>query len=322
MEINYILLAHRSPKQIKLLVNKLDTPNCNFYVHIDKGADQSPFIDALLHKSNVFFLPDSLREFGTWGDIGIVKATLNALSTIVEDHRNGYCILLSGQDYPLKNNREIGAFFKNHYGENFISIFSLPYQNGWGNDGGLNRLNQYKINLSNNRLDFIQLPSIFEINFYRKENLYKLYKLAKSKRYSSLLKPLKRRRFPSSMKPYGGSQWWAFPIETIHQILKFIDANPNYTKYHKNSLLPDELFFHSILMHLKEKNSSVIIKPSITYVNWTRKNTSLPVTFTADDIDELKEQGAKNKLFARKFNIEEDREILNLIDELLLKDQN
>lgn len=75
-------------------------------------------------------------------------------------------------------------------------------------------------------------------------------------------------------------------------------------------------------MHLKEKNSSVIIKPSITYVNWTRKNTSLPVTFTADDIDELKEQGAKNKLFARKFNIEEDREILNLIDELLLKDQS
>ena len=82
MEINYILLAHRSPKQIKLLVNKLDTPNCNFYVHIDKGANQSPFIDALLHKSNVFFLSESLRSVCTLGDIGICKGTFNALSNI------------------------------------------------------------------------------------------------------------------------------------------------------------------------------------------------------------------------------------------------
>jgi hypothetical protein len=317
MEINYIILAHKNPQQVLGLIDRLNTIHCNFYIHIDKGVDISPFIIVFTNLKNVFFLDNNLREFGTWGDIGIVKATIAILSKIVKDNRSGYCVLLSGQDYPLQNNHAIHSFLEINNGINFIDIFPIPYANGWGKDGGLSRLNQYKINISTTKMDFVQLPSLFEKAFYKKQNIGKFIKLFKRKHLHKLSKLLIKRKLPKLIKPFGGSQWWALPMETIKEILNFINLNPKYLSYHIDTLLPDEIFFHSIIMHLKEKNATLIIKPSINYVNWERKNTSLPVTFTAYDFKELKEI-SNNKLFARKFDIDINQEILNQIDRELL----
>jgi hypothetical protein len=318
MEINYIILAHKNPQQIQRLINRLDAPNRNFYIHIDKGADINPFLDNLSFKANVFFLPDSLREYGTWGDVGIVKATIAIISQIVKDDRTGYCILMSGQDYSLVSNNYISDFFAKNYGEHFIALYALPHI-GWGSQGGLDRLNQYKINLSNSRMDFVQLPSLFDKFFYKKQTIGKFKKLFKRNHFFGLSKLLVRRKLPKNIKPYGGGQWWALPIETIKDILKFIHSNPEYLEFHKDTLLPDEIFFHSILMHLKEKNEALIIKPSVTYVNWESQNRPLPVTFTIEDIEELK-SASINKLFARKFDKETDEIIMDIIDQQFLKD--
>lgn len=317
MEINYIILAHKNPQQVQRLIDRLTSPDSHFYIHIDKGAEIIPFTDVLSNNPNILFVPDEFREYGTWGDLGIVKATIAALSQIVENKRNGYCVLLSGQDYPLQNNQSIHNFFKINYGINFIETFPLPHRDGWGIDGGFNRLTQYKINLSNTRRDFIQLPTLFEKAFYSKPTIHKLLKLLEKKHYSAFLKIFKKRQIPNHLKPYGGGQWWAFPIETVKIILTFIDSNPKYIRYHENTLLPDEIFFHSILMHLKETKDSLIVKPSITYVNWERKNTPLPVLFTKEDYKELKKE-SEYKLFARKFDTEIDEQILDCIDRELL----
>lgn len=316
MEINYIILAHKNPGQIQRLIDSLNTPNCYFYIHIDKGIDIIPFLDTISNKKNIFFISNNLREYGTWGDIGIVKATLNALSQILEDNRTGYCVLMSGQDYPLRNNDSINIFFKTNYGVNFIETHPIPSIK-WGDDGGLNRLNQYKINLSTERLDFVQLSSYFEKNFYKKQTLHKVLKLVKKKHFTVLLKLFKKRKLHHQLTPYGGAQWWALPIETVQAILNFIASNHQYINYHKDTLLPDEIFFHSILMHLKENNDTLVIKPSITYVNWTRKNTSLPVTFNKEDIEELKE-ASQNYLFARKFDMDKNDTLFDRIDKELL----
>lgn len=316
MEINYIILAHKNPQQVHRLIERLNAPDCYFYIHIDKGADIIPFTDALSGNVNISFVPDNLREYGTWGDLGIVKATTAILSQIVDENRNGYCILLSGQDYPLKTNNAISNFLKTNYGDHYIATFPIPHP-GWGAQGGLDRLTQYKINLSNARMDFIQLPTLFEKGFYSKPTIHKLLKLLKKKHYTAIFKIFKQRKKPHNLKPYGGGQWWALPIETVREILYFINSNPKYTHYHKDTLLPDEIFFHSILMHLKETKDALILKPSITYVNWERKNTPLPVTFTQEDIEELK-SASNNKLFARKFDMETDEQILDRIDSELL----
>lgn len=55
MEINYIILAHKNPQQVLRLIDRLNTFQCNFYIHIDKGVDIAPFIIAFSNLKNVFF---------------------------------------------------------------------------------------------------------------------------------------------------------------------------------------------------------------------------------------------------------------------------
>ena len=68
-------------------------------------------------------------------------------------------------------------------------------------------------------------------------------------------------------------------------------------------------------MHLAENNREIKIKPSQTYVNWERKNVALPVTFNDKDLQELSQV---DQLWARKFDVDYDEKILDLVDENLL----
>lgn len=311
MDINYIILAHKNPLQVLRLVNQLNAPFCSFYIHIDKAIDILPFFESFSNLNNVYFVPENFRENGTWGDFGTVTGTIICLNEILNQNRNGYCVLLSGQDYPLTNSKKIHSFLTDKYGTHYISIFSLPH-NGWGKYGGLERIKLYKFNLSNKRLDFILVPSIYNKQFYTFNSIKKVYTLVKNKKWKYLKMLLSPKKTAISIKHYGGGQWWALPTESIKKILNFINQNPKLLQFYKYSLIPDEMFFHSILMHIY-KNKQLKIEPSLTYVNWERKNTTLPVTFTIYDFNEL-QQESKNKLFARKFDLDLDAAILDKID--------
>src|ERR1700728_2180849 len=101
--INFILLVHKDPDQVRRLVDRLSSDESYFYIHVDKDVDISLFKKELEGLENVYFLENEQREYGTWVDIGIVEATINALKQILKDKREGYCVLLSGQDYPIKS---------------------------------------------------------------------------------------------------------------------------------------------------------------------------------------------------------------------------
>lgn len=314
MQLNYIILAHKNPFQIKRLISRLNSPENSFYIHVDAKEDINSFKHILFQFNNIYFLENQSRREIIWGDLSMVEATVKIMEECICKTNSGYCVLLSGQDYPLQKNENIHSFFKNNYGKIFISIFSLPI-NHWHN-GGLPRLDKYKINKSAQRKHFLLLPSIFEREFYKMKTLGKLNFLRKTKNWNGIFQVFIKRKFPKYLRPYGGGQWWALPIETVNKILEFIRSHPDYVKYHKYTLIPDEIFFHSIIMYL-EKESQINISPSITYVNWERTSGPLPVTFTKNDFEELKE-ASKNYLFARKFDAKNDQEIMDKIDNELL----
>ncbi len=313
MEISYIILAHKNPLQLWRLIQRLKEPWTKFYIHIDKEIDIRPFITSIPPDDDIQFLQDTKRESGTWGDIGIVKGTLNAMTQIVKENKSGTCVLLSGQDYPLVKNQEIRSFFLKNPKTGFIDLFPVPHKD-WVNKG-LIRINRYKINKSNNRGHYLFLPSVFEKDFYKTETLGKLNYLRKSGKKKDLLKIFKKRKFPDYLKPYGGSAYFALPTNTVEDILNFIDDHPDYLTYHNYTLSADEVFFHSIIGYL-EKQNKIRIKPSLTYVNWSKKESPLPATFNITDFEEL-EEASKIQLFARKFDYEVDMEILNKIDQEL-----
>lgn len=317
MEINYIVLAHTNPEQVKRLVTVLNSPDCRFYLHIDLNSDILPFKLALQAFDNAIFLTDKQRRLGAWGYIGIVEGTINALKQIIADNRTGYCVLLSGQDYPLKSNGYITSFFTKHAGTNFISAYPIPRPE-WHTHGGMGRLNVYKIDRSYKRGEYAILHSFWNKEFYRIKTLRDIKGLFWAGKYLFLLKLFKKRKFPAYLKPFGGDQWWALPVSTVKAVLAFLDEHPDYLKYHQDSLLPDEIFFQSIIMSLAQTNINAWqLAPSPTYVNWERKNGPLPVTFIAADYPELEKQ-PDTILFARKFDTTIDAIILDLLDQKLI----
>src|SRR5205823_4219631 len=86
-----------------------------------------------------------------------------------------YVILLTGQDYPIKSNRQIDEFFLQQEGWSFMEYFRLPWDK-W-DYGGLNRIESWHLRVGRS---YIRLPGW--IGF--------------------------KRRFPSGLQPFGGSAYW------------------------------------------------------------------------------------------------------------------
>ena len=315
MEISYIILVHKNPDQVNRLVNRLKDQKTYFYIHVDRTVPVEPFMAVIKEQENIHFLDDHQRKPGTWGDIGIVKGTLNAMMQILKDKRSGYCILLSGQDYPLKRHDTLNDFLQKNDGTHFLDIFKMP-----GKWKGLatERLNRYKISKSSKRGHFTLLSSVFNKDFYKINSLGQLNFLRKSGKNREILKIFQKRNFPSYLEAYGGSAYWALPTDTLQHILHFVERHPDYLNYHDYTLCVDEIFFHSIIMHFQQQKGFKI-EPSLTYANWEPKEGPKPATFIASDFEELQE-ASRNKFFARKFDLEKDRKILELIDQYILQD--
>lgn len=294
---------------MRRLIERLQSPSSRFYVHLDQHAEAAPFVAELAGLAQVHLL--AKRETGIWGDVGVVKAAINGLRQIVEEGRGGYCVLLSGQDYPIKPVADFERFLQAHYGTCFIETFALPSPR-WDYEG-MERITYYKYNLSAQRGDYVLLPGLTTATFWNKQEPHYRTLLRLLRRRIVPVAALRPRTFPAYLRPFGGSSWWALPIEVVHQALTFLAQHPDYLAYHTYTLAADEVFFQSIAQHLVGPE---LIQPSVTYANWEREGVPLPVTFGAADLDELLAQPT-GKYLARKFDAVHDGRILDLLDRTL-----
>lgn len=122
MKIAILIQCHKNPKQINLLLERLNHPQIDCYVHIDKKAD---FSNEIVHRENVFVLPDEQRISVEWAQISQVTATLNLLNAATASIGRSYDYywLISGQDWPLRSADEIVKFFEKHSGVNFVQYW-------------------------------------------------------------------------------------------------------------------------------------------------------------------------------------------------------
>lgn len=309
MQINYIILTHKSPTQLERLISRLDDEDVKFFVHIDAKANIEPF--KYLQKENVVFLNDRVDVI--WGDYSIVQATLNAMQCVVEHSNGGYTILLSGQDYPIKSKTAIKEYLSKN--QNFDFIEFTRVEERWKRYR--ERTVARKINFSSKKGRFAVIFSIFDINIFKPQevaiycyNLLKFLYFSPFKNYGKLFSILfKKTKNPFSAQ-YGGSAWWAFRHCTVTKILELIAQRKEFVEYHKVSLLPDEMFFQTLISLID--NPEKQIKPTITYANWGKKAKS-PLTFDERNFEELSQQ-PENMLFARKFDTEP---ILDMIDNFI-----
>ena len=104
-----------------------------------------------------------------------------------------------------------------------------------------------------------------------------------------------------------GSNWFSITHDTACYVLNKYN---NYKKYFRHTLCPDEIFLQTILIN--SPDISRIIDENLRYIDWNRGN---PYILKQEDYNMLMDS---NKLFARKFDINVDRNIILKIYDMLM----
>lgn len=256
-------------------------------MHIDKKTSDRVYrqaVDGLRNLPNVYFLE---RHRCNWGDLGHVKATIKGIKALFANNVHfDYVILLTGQDYPIKPNEQIERFLQENEGKLFMEYFPLPCDH-WQNlgiSGGLDRIEYWHFRLFNRHFSFPNKRGF----------------------------PIKR-KFPEGFKPFGGSSYWCFPRDCIEFIQEFIKQNRSFVNFFKYVDVPDEIFFQTIILNSHFKES--VVNDDLRYIDWKDTNSGSPAILCKDDFEKI---ARSSKLFARKFDITVDANVLDMIDQRIL----
>lgn len=294
MKKAYIIMAHKYPSQLHRLIDRLNDHSAHFFVHIDKKADINAFKSLDDFGKKVTFID---RFDSRWGKTGIIMpllAGLNAIkqSAILFDR----IMVLSGQDYPIKSNEQIDYFFQNSPHSVFINFFPIPNLEKWpGTDrGGLYRVDKYYFG-----------NKWFELFCSKTINLLASYI------------PRLRREIPLGMKPFTGSTWFFLDMYFLDYILEFVRKHPEYLKFHSNTFVADELFVHMLIGNATdEKLLSTVENIEKHFIIWESNQVAHPKIIVKSDFEQMLHS---DSLFARKFDEKLDSEILDLIDDRMLR---
>jgi len=302
MQKNYLILAHKNPLQLSRMIERLDDGASKFFIHLDAKTPIEPFA-ACLEGGHIRFIEP--RERCVWGDFSIVQATIRLMEAASEEQ--GLFILMSGQDYPIQSQGYINAFLESNKEFDFIEI--EPLEEKWKPKMVKDKLEHYHILHSEERGHSNCYAPFAHCSVFQKlRTLTHLLKGRLSQKNFRLLCSLPKRVAPFE-RQYAGSQFWAFSERTFYAVLNYIrEHKAALEEYYKYTSSPDEIYFHSVLMDLVAKDSTIKLKEQITYVNYFRKNN----VFVTEDFEKL--SSAKGKLFARKFDTDIDIEILNKLD--------
>jgi Core-2/I-Branching enzyme len=277
LRLAYIVSAYHRLPQVARLVRRLNADGASFFVHVDKKTDDRAFASLRSSLDDLPAVRFLERHTCHWGGFGHVRATLKGIDALL---RSGepfdYAILLTGQDYPIKPNDYIERFFEAQRPKSFMGFSPLPSES-WSPRGGLGRIE------------------------HRHLRLYGRH----------LRSPLKR-RFPPGLRPHGGGAYWCLSRDCIEYVARFVEQRPDVVSFFRHVDIPDEIFFHTILLSSDLRDT--IVDDNLRYIDWTQGRR--PAILRARDLEALR---ASPKLFARKFDMNQDETVLDLIDRHLLE---
>jgi hypothetical protein len=279
LRMAYFISAYKKPESIIRLVNVLANEEDLFYIHFDKKVKSQTFKKwrTLIIENCQTENIQILSKFQTkWGAFGVSDATISAMRHF-DDFDYDYFTNLTGECYPLKSSRQIKETFKNQ-NSGFMNFWKIPYE-GWAPARG---------------------------GFWRIHNRF--YFLPK-KKYPYVRKiriPRLNKKMPNDLEPYGGWSLFSLPKDMISYALKYLDNNPNVKAFYKRTFAPNEMMWQTILMNSPFKDR--IVNDNMRYIEFIRSH---PRILTKKDYSTLKNSG---RLFARKFDSDVDREILDIID--------
>lgn len=234
VRVAFVVVAHTNGEQVARLVTALRGEDVAVFVHLDRRAGPGlarRFADRLGSDRNVVQVS---RRRVHWGHFSVVEATLDCLDAIRASGLDpGQTVLLSGQDYPIKPMRKVVARLAAEPGRAFVRHWPVPTERWGAEDGGVKRFDHLHIRLP--RRGMVRLP---------------------------LKRPL-----PRGWAPFGGPALCALGRPHRRLVLELRDERPDLMRYFRRTLVPDELFFPTVLMNSPLRYS--VVNESLHYIRWS-----------------------------------------------------
>lgn len=297
----YLIMAHNNPYILKKLLNLIDDKRNDIYLHIDKKSKlfNVQEINNIVKNSNLYF---TKRIDVRWGDFSQIECEYLLLKES-KNKNYEYYHFISGVDLPLKTQDEIHDFFQKNNGKEIVQLTTDEIINKRNAYYRISRFHFFqKIAKSNRRLERT-FYNAFQNVFMPIQSILKVDRIKKL-----------------DIKVGYGANWVSITNDFANYVLK---QETWVRKVFKYSLCADELFIQTLLVNSKFKEN-VYKEPSnnfngdacMRYIDWKRGN---PYVFKEEDLERLLKS---RMLFARKFDVETNKKIIDDIYMILKEKQN
>lgn len=312
----FMIMCHKNLSQVLLLAKTILSSDSDVVVHIDSAVADDEYISFLEATNDIPNLyVTSKRIHGVLDTrtlVDIVFIMIEYVKSKKIKYKN-YC-LLSGQDFPIKPINEINKSLFNNYPTPYIDC--TPYdRKNWI----FHKFKYTPVLLRFNR--FISKK------FSRKNPVRKILRalVILGQKCIQFLKLTSYDKISKSgIKLYGGSAWWILPDSVIDFIYSEYVNSSTIVDLLLKTVTPEETFFQTMTM-LSPYKCNVHINP-VDQIEQSCKTWAYfsdvdkpfkghPYIFTVNEFDKLRVSPC---WFARKFDIQQDSKIIEMIQKKLI----
>lgn len=214
-----------------------------------------------------------------WGGYTHVQAFLTLMEMALEKEDVTYVHFLTGEDFPVRSPKWLHDTFTN---EEHIYLSYMEEKDF--NDAVRKRYYYY---------NFFQNRNVKNPFLWQLQNM--------TVRIQKLL-GVRRKKLGEFSKIYKGLVYISMPRAAAEDILYYIKENPAYEKAMYYCQIPEEFFFHTLLLNegfCEGKWKPQIVDRELRYMNWERGDGSGPVYLETEDYESI---AAGKYCFARKFH--------------------
>lgn len=305
MKTCYFIQTHKNPEQIYRLIQtiKQSSPTAQILIGHDFNScylDLSPLRD--LSDIELLKINFPVRR----GSFSLLKPYLSAIDWLHENNSEfDWLIYLSGQDYPTQPLHQMEQYLRDSNYDGFIRYWNIDSLGSpWGKEKGHRRYFYH----------YYELPKkLARWFFVRRSKIEQLSPLRFYPTYGSLVGlPARSVPFNERFICYGGRQWHSLSRKCIKFLRKFLRQNQFLVDYYQRTVVPDESFIQTVLVNSGLFN---LCNDDGRYVDFSGNQAGHPRTLTTQDYETLKNG---KFFFARKFDLSEDSEILDMLDARIL----
>jgi len=280
MKIANIIIAHKNPDQLAMLVDQYNPELFHHFVHIDVRCNLKEYTKVTSNPA-VTLITD--RQKLVYAGYGFVHVTLDALHRIRKSNEHFFYVnLMSGMDFPIRPTAEFYNFLKATYETEPKEFFEILDLSVWP---GAHRYERFHL------IDWTIRGRYFIERIINKFVAKRVF-------------------YGGKFKPYGRAAWFTASDHFIDYALKYLEEHPDYIRFLKTTWSPDEFIFNTLVMNSPFKDR---IEHYLRYIDWSEGKVT-PKVFQSADLRVLLDSGC---FLARKFDQAIDQNILMLLEKAI-----